>query len=157
MRQRDSWFGFGIIGVSIAFLFLYHYPWLDSQTGQTEVRIVADLVVESQAPGRFFIVNQAVTPDGGFIVAHQDLGGRPGSIVGESSYLKPGRNTSMVVVLDQPSVVGQSILVTLYSDNGDYQLTGEDSPLVAENGQTITRQLVIVNQDLLSGQQILVP
>ncbi len=154
MKQKNNiWLGFGAVLLAVAFLFIYQYPW---DLGETEIvanDFTPNLLVESQAPGKFITIKQAVVPAGGFLVAHQDSGGKPGSVLGYSSYLKPGVNTSMIIVFDQPTIVGQSLLITLYADNGDYQLTGDDKPLVDSVGQTITSQLVIVNEDLLSPRQ----
>ena len=151
-QQKNNWLGLAVVLLAALFLFLYQFPWDFGQTETAPINIIPDLQVESQPPGKFFIVKKALVLDGGFIVAHQDIGGVPGAVLGHSAYLRPGMNTSMVVVVDMATVVGQSIFVTLYSDNGDYQLTGEDVPIVDSQGQTITRQLVIVNQELLNAR-----
>lgn len=152
MKQKNSWWGFVAIIIGIFFLWIYQIPWGGELAHYTDTDITPDLVVESQPAGTFFIVKRATVPTGGFIVAHQDLGGRPGVVLGSSSYLSKGVNTSMAVVLNEPTFVGQSILVTLFADNGDYQLSEGDQPMVDAAGKTITKQVVIVNQDLLSGQ-----
>lgn len=151
MIKKESNIIIGLVALAVIFLVLYQYPWQLSSSDQPLTDLTPSLLVDSQAPGQFFTVKQVIVPTGGFIVAHQDLGGRPGVAVGHSAYLNPGRNTSMVIVLDQPTAVGQSLLVTLFNDNNnDYQFTADDTPMTDSFGKTITKQLVIVNQELLN-------
>jgi hypothetical protein len=154
MIKKETNIIISLVALAVIFLFLYQYPWQLSSSDQPLTDLTPSLLVDSQAPGQFITIKQAIVPSGGFIVAHQDLGGRPGLAVGHSAYLNPGRNTSMVVVLDQPTAVGQSLLVTLFNDtNGDYQFTADDTPMTDSFGKTITKQLVIVNQELLNNIQ----
>jgi LPXTG-motif cell wall-anchored protein len=106
----------------------------------------ADAVDVSDQPvkdGGITVASVTATIDG-WIVAHLDDGGKPGTVIGQTA-VKAGENKNVVIKLGQDVPVGGKLWPMLHIDAGTigtYEFPGPDAPVIV-NGNIIMKQISV--------------
>jgi LPXTG-motif cell wall-anchored protein len=91
------------------------------------------------------IVIQKVTAgQNGWIVAHLDQGGKPGTVLGET-FVNQGDNPNVKIKLSQDVPVGGKLWPMLHVDAGTpgtYEFPGADVPVIV-NGDIVMKQITV--------------
>jgi len=78
----------------------------------------------------------------GYVVVHQEVGGKPGPIIGHAA-VKAGSNSGVTVTLDKKEKAGAKLIVMLHEEsNNDNKFDKKDKPAVS--GGKIVEQPVTV-------------
>jgi len=86
--------------------------------------------VSNQAAGASAVVDSASFVGPGYIVIHEQKGGKLGPVIGHSELYETGSYESVSVTLDRPSVSGETLYAMLHDDDGnaEYEFPGADTP-----------------------------
>lgn len=147
MGNKTIWVVIGllVLGVGGYFLLRGGYKTPQTTTGQsqstgavTSTPVSEDSVsVNDQQPGESITVASVEFVDSGYVVIHEDKGGTPGSVIGNSDLLSGKGN--VVISLSRQSVDGEVLYAMLHKDDGDevYEFPGDDTPLKDESGKVV--------------------
>jgi|SRR3989344_5066487 len=142
ITKRQFWVAVGFVIMAILFV-AYQYPqWFISSDQQAFLKR-GMLIVADQPPGPSVMINYATLPFAGFVVVRNDLGDRPGSIIGVSSYLEAGRYKSIRITLQSATVTGQALIAGLVTDDGSQRLDAGDQLLVDARGKPLIQSFLI--------------
>ena len=98
------------------------------------------LSVESQPAGSKVFIKEAGFADGGWIVAHEDVEGEPGKILG-ARRLDAGKYENIEVELLRGTTPGFTYHAVLHGDDGDKEFDfNKDFPIRNDLGETIIRE-----------------
>ncbi len=104
--------------------------------------VYGSVTVEDQVPSPLntVVVAEVVSVGPGFIVIHEDDGGAPGAVIGNTA-VNDGSNADVSVTLDRDTVPGELLFAMLHVDEGTvgtYEFPGADGPARDANGDVIT-------------------
>jgi len=105
----------------------------------TQVAVTENSVTANdQGPGESVTVARVKLVDSGYVVVHEDGGGKPGPVIGNSELLS-GRNSNVLISLSRSTLEGEVLYAMLHSDDGDgvYEFPGDDVPLKDESGNIV--------------------
>jgi len=110
--------------------------------------IVPSISVPEQAGGANVFIGSATLPDGGYVVIHKDLEGKPGAIIGISEFLSEGTTSNFLIDLDEEAVDGDSLFAMLHIDDGDrsFAFPGADIPVANIEGNIVLTKFGIVDE-----------
>lgn len=106
--------------------------------------------VSDQEPGDFIIIDLAVFENGGYVVIHEaTVDGKPGKVIGNSSFLKADQHEDFDVDLSQEARVGDVLFAMLHGDDGDgeYGPKDEAAPLKDESDNVIQMKFEIIAEE----------
>ncbi len=149
MKKRFSTL-YAILGfVVLAGLFiLYQYPQWYISSDQSELLKRARLEVGDQVAGQTVTITYATLPFAGFVVVRNNLGDRPGDIIGVSNYLEAGRYKSVVIKLTSPTIIGQTLIAGIVTDDGNHRLDTRDTLLNDTRGNPVIQSLIVGTSSL---------
>lgn len=103
------------------------------------------IYVADQAPSERIAVGFAVLENPGFVVIHEDRGGEPGAILGQSALIGAGEaNDLPPVLLLRKARDGETLLAMLHRDDGDGAFDpAKDVPVRDAGGELVTMQFSI--------------
>ena len=144
MKKRFSTL-YAILGFMVlAGLFiLYQYPQWYVSSDQQELLKRARLEVGNQVAGQTVTITYATLPFGGFVVVRDNLGDKPGDIIGVSQYLEAGRYKSVVIKLTTPTITGQTLIAGVVTDDGNYRLDTKDTLLIDARGNPMIQSFIV--------------
>jgi len=97
-------------------------------------------------------VDFAIFAKDGYVVIHENNGGIPGAILGNSNSLSVGESRSFQVPLSRKSVDGEILYAMLHSDNGDGEFNpADDLPIRDDKGNIIFMGFQISNDAIEPG------
>jgi LPXTG-motif cell wall-anchored protein len=120
--------------------------WLVPLAGAAPRSQAADAITASDQPlvdGGVTVQEVSASKDG-WVTVHLDEGGKPGKVLGHSA-VKAGKNSNVVVKLEESVVVGTKVWPMLHIDAaaiGTYEFPGPDAPVIVD-GNIIMKQLTI--------------
>ncbi len=90
-------------------------------------------------------ISQAVYDQNGFVVIHEDNGGAPGDVLGNSVLLSPGTTNNISIQLNRNAIDGETLYAMLHKDNGDgiYTNPTDDPPVTDAGGNVVTPSFVV--------------
>lgn len=150
MSNKTVWVVIVLLVVGVGGYFLLRGGYQAPVTTQppettTEVAITENSVTANdQGPGESVTVASVELVDSGYVVVHEDGGGKPGSVIGNSELLS-GRNSDVVVSLSRSTLEEEVLYAMLHSDDGDgvYEFPGEDAPLKDDSGVVVLSKFSI--------------
>lgn len=105
--------------------------------------------IANQQAGNEIQVDFAIIEDGGYVVIHEDNVGKPGTIVGNSDYLAPGRSDGVSISLKKASQDGETLYAMLHNDDGNERFqAASDLPIRDEQGNVIVMPFKIGDQEV---------
>lgn len=114
-------------------------------SGTGNAAVLADgnaIAVNDQAPGLSVAVRMAAFVRDGWVVVHENDGGKPGRILGAKRF-SSGQGQSGVVELLRPTAEGNVYFAMLHDDDGDRQFDHiKDLPLRDPQGNMIFMRFV---------------
>lgn len=100
------------------------------------------LALDDQAPGTSVAVNVVTLARDGWVVIHEEEGGKPGRILGARRF-NAGMNQSGSVELLRPTEEGKIYFAMLHADNGDHQFNHtKDMPIKDGAGNAVMMRFV---------------
>lgn len=149
MKKRFSTL-YAILGFMVlAGLFiLYQYPQWYISSDQSELLKRARLELGDQVAGQTVTITYATLPFAGFVVVRNNMGDKPGDIIGVSNYLEAGRYKSVSVKLTTPTMTGQTLIAGIVTDDGNRRLDTRDTLLNDNRGNPVIQSLIVGTSSL---------
>ena len=109
---------------------------LGTEDGETTASVVFS---DQESDGASVVVDEAVLPEGGYVVIHASDDGSPGEVLGHSSFLPSGTSTDVTVDLDSPISESQELIAMAHTDDGDeeYEFPDADGPYTTDGAPVI--------------------
>lgn len=148
-----------VIGVLISILSLSPYkteevsptPRYRLETPKIEIEkegLGLSVSASSQEAGNSVSVDFVEINTNGYVVIHEESGGKPGKVIGRSELLEPGKYSFLVIDLERESNPGETLYAMLHQDDGDktYEFPGDDAPLKDEQGNIVVSSFNILGE-----------
>jgi len=110
--------------------------------------LVPSVSVPDQASGTEVFIDEAVLPDGGYVVIHRANNiegeeGTPGDVIGVSDFMS-GTENNFLVTITEETTEGDMLFAMLHTDDGDGIFDSElDTPL------TVNESVVMVSFEIV--------
>jgi len=91
------------------------------------------IVLTDYSAGKLITATKIKFESQGFIVVHEDKGGKKGMILGYSKLLPSGESDDVVVGLSRASKDGERLYVSLVLDNGDGKFEARQDTAAKDN------------------------
>jgi len=110
-------------------------PPIGDSGDTTEPLLVGNnaIFVSDAKPATRVKIGFAILAGGGYVVIHEESGGKPGAIVGNSNTLPQGERRDFEATLSRESVDGETLYAMLHSDNGDGAFNAADDPPIRDD------------------------
>ena len=113
----------------------------------------ASISVKDQQAENSIIISQALLPQPGYIVIHEDKDGKPGPVIGTSELLQDNIE-QLEINLTRPANPGEVLYAMLHKDDGDgqYEFPGDDTPLKDNAGNVVVSKFAILSENTPQNQ-----
>ena len=103
------------------------------------------ITVSNQAAATSVTIDSASLTKPGYIVIHELKNGIVGPAIGHSPRYNTGALKKTSVVLNRPSVSGETLYAMLHDDdgNGSYEFPGDDTPTLDSTGEVVVAPFII--------------
>ena len=128
--------------------FLYQTPTEEITPSTTAPLIVGEnaIFVSDQKPATTLNIGFADLAEDGYVVIHEENGGKPGAIIGNSVFLLVGDTRSFSVDLSRIAIDNEFLFAMLHKDNGDGEFNpAEDTPVRDDQGNIVLMKFLISN------------
>lgn len=134
--------------VGFGAFFLYRTPTEEIAPTVTNSLIVGEnaIYVSDQKPAAAVNIGFAILAEDGFVVVHEDNGGKPGAIIGNSVFLLVGDTRNFSVNLSRVAVDNEYLFAMFHKDSGDGVFNPvEDVPVRDDQGNVVLMRFLISN------------
>lgn len=131
----------------------------DKKDGQQLLKLGDNAIyVADQKPGSLININYVSLEKSGYVIIHEDLKGKLGSIAGSTKILSKGELANIPAVLLRPVSQGEVFYAVLYEDSGDGIFSPNlDAPLRDEEGNIMSMKFYIDRNAPEPGEIIINP
>ena len=111
------------------------------------------VTVSDQSTGDSMTIDSATLEDGGYVVIHEDADGKPGAIIGSSTYLPAETSEDIQLPLNRFAEEGEMLYAMLHSDDGNNLFQAvNDLPIKDSQGNIVVKKFTIGEESATATQ-----